>query len=134
MKARKIVERYLKLVAAGGPREAVEALLHPEMTQIEYANAMTPKTRARDREAVLRGLTLGAQMMARQDYGPPIFTVDGDRVVAEFDWSGITAIDLGPLAAGTRLEARICAVIEVRDGRVHTQRSYDCYAPPTPPR
>lgn len=133
MSARDIVIRYLELVAAGGPVEAIDALLHPDVEQTEYANALSPVNRTRDRAGILSGLEAGARIMAEQRYGEPALVVSGDTVVAEFDWSGTTAVDLGPLPEGTLLAARICAVIELRDGRIIGQRNYDCYLPPVPP-
>jgi len=128
-----IVRRYLSLIAAGGPTSAVAALLHPEMQQIEYAHALDPVTRTRDRDAVLAGLDAGARTMASQTYGAPVLSVAGDTVTAEFDWSGTTAIALGPWPRGTQLSARICAIIRLREGRIVAQRNYDCYRPPAPP-
>ena len=130
-----VARRYLSLLAAGGPREAIAELLDPDVVQTEYPNAMNPQIRVRDRAQMLTGLDDGAELLEQQIWAPPNLTVagDGQTVLAEFDWVGITAVELGALPKGTRLSARICVILTVRDGRIVAQRNYDCYWPPAPP-
>lgn len=44
--------------------------------------------------------------------------VDGDRVALEVDWTGITAVDLGPMKAGERVTMRGASFITLMDGKI----------------
>ena len=51
----------------------------------------------------------------------------GAQVALEVKWCGTLAVSLGDLTAGQVLRAHIAAYLEFRDGKIITQRNYDCY-------
>lgn len=44
--------------------------------------------------------------------------VEGDRVALEVDWTGIPAIDLGPMKAGERVQMRGASFLTITDGKL----------------
>jgi hypothetical protein len=48
-------------------------------------------------------------------------------VVLEIDWSATILLDLPYWDAGERIRARTTSVFELRDGKIVSQDSYDCY-------
>lgn len=124
-----IVRRYIELLDGGAEPEVIAPLLHPDIEQRELPNALAPTGQVRGRDGMLKGVAAGKALLAEQRYVIDHIIEAGDQVVVEMRWSGVLAIDAGPLAKGTRLECAICTVIELRDGMVYRQRNYDCYAP-----
>ena len=58
---------------------------------------------------------------------------EGNRVVVEAEGSATLLMDLPHWDTGDVIRARAASVFEVRDGRVVSQDSYDCYFTPRPP-
>jgi ketosteroid isomerase-like protein len=52
-----------------------------------------------------------------------------DRVAIEARWTGVLAIALGTLAAGSEIKASFAVFFHLRDGRIAMQRNYDCFDP-----
>jgi ketosteroid isomerase-like protein len=48
-------------------------------------------------------------------------------VVVEADWSATVLMDLRYWDSGETIRARTSSVFEVRDGKIVSQDSYDCY-------
>lgn len=44
-------------------------------------------------------------------------------------WTGEIATDAGPFRAGQQLTAHVAQFIDVRDGRIASIETYDCYEP-----
>lgn len=44
--------------------------------------------------------------------------VDGDRVALEVDWTGIPAIDLGPMKAGEQVALRGASFMTIAGGKL----------------
>jgi ketosteroid isomerase-like protein len=133
-KVEELVRRYVAAVADLGVDEAeVAELLDPELELVEHPNSISPTGSRTDRAGALAGLRAGRELLAEQSFVITALMVDEDRVALQATWSGVTAHDRGPLAAGTRLMAEIGAFVTVRDGRILRHETYDCYLPPRPP-
>ncbi|MCA9527261.1 MAG: nuclear transport factor 2 family protein [Myxococcales bacterium] len=125
-----LITRYLALLAdPTATADALGALLHPEMRQREWPNALNPRGQESDRADCLRRFAAGQAMLRVQHYTLTSTLVDGDRAVVEAEWLGTMAVDAGPLRAGQTLTAAICMAFELRDGLIWRQRNYDCFSP-----
>jgi len=56
-------------------------------------------------------------------------TESGDEVAVELEWKGVLAVPLGNLPAGYEMKADVAMFLTFRDGKIVSQRNYDCYAP-----
>jgi hypothetical protein len=45
------------------------------------------------------------------------------------EWSGILAVPVMNLPAGSEMKAFVALFLTFRDGRIASQRNYNCYAP-----
>ncbi len=99
------------------------------MIQEEFPNRLSPGGARRNLDAILAAARRGREVMASQRYEILHMLADGDRVAVEFRWSGRLAIAVGPLPAGAEMRGRFASFLEFRDGRIVTQRSYDCFEP-----
>ena len=54
---------------------------------------------------------------------------DGDRVSVEVLWTGTLALAFGALAVGSQMRAHSAMFFEFKDGKIVSQRNYDCFEP-----
>jgi ketosteroid isomerase-like protein len=125
-----VVERYLALVAdpAAGAAALAE-VCDSEMRFVERPNLVNPRGGERDLEAMLASLLLGRRLLAEQRFDVIDHTVAGERAATRTVWTGTVGEGSGPLPAGARLRADSAMFFTLRDGRIHRQENFDCFAP-----
>jgi ketosteroid isomerase-like protein len=117
-----IVTRYLHLLETfETDPTAFQDVLHPEIEQTEFPNALNPRGQQSDWADLFRRAALGRQLLATQAYRVDRITAAGDSVVVEAFWTGT-------LATGKAMRANFCMAFELRDGLIWRQRNYDCFA------
>lgn len=50
-------------------------------------------------------------------------------MAVELQWSGILAVGVMGLAAGSEMKAFVAMFLTFRNGKIVSQRNYDCYPP-----
>lgn len=126
MTTRDIVTAYLRAIEAHD-LEAVAGYLHPEVENLEHPNKLLPAGRRYDRAAMRAAGERGAAAMASERYEVRQLIVEGERAAVQIAWRGTLAVAVGPLPAGHVMQAQICSIIELRDGKVWRQEQYDCF-------
>jgi len=126
MTTREIVTAYLRAIEAQD-RDAVARYMHPDIEVTEHPNRMSPAGLRADLAGVQAAWERGSKLMASQRYEIRHLIVEGDRAAVQFVWSGTLAVAAGPLPAGHVMQAQICSIIELKDGKVWRQEQYDCY-------
>jgi ketosteroid isomerase-like protein len=53
----------------------------------------------------------------------------GDEIAVELERRGILAVPVMNLPAGSEMKAIIAMFLTFRDGKIISQRNYDCYPP-----
>jgi ketosteroid isomerase-like protein len=107
--------------------EAASALLHDEIVQTEYPNKLYARGQVRGREALLRDLPKGRAVLRSQAYPIETIVASGDKVVVETRWEGVLNVPLGRLQPGDSMVAHLCIVFTLTNGKIVTQKNYDCY-------
>jgi ketosteroid isomerase-like protein len=123
-----VVRAYLQAVA--DPAETMDRLarfLDPAVIQEELPNVVVPNGIKRDLPALRVARERGAQVITNQHYEVLSTLALGDRVVVEVLWTGTLQIPYGPRPPGSQMRAHMAAFFQLRDGRIHHQRNYDCY-------
>ncbi len=125
-----IVEQYFALVSAfSNDRAAYDALLHPQMTETEYPNLLSPRLRQRSVDDGMKGIALSGQLLKFQRYDVRHWVEGGETLAVEVTWTGELRIDAGRLKKDQALKAEVCFVFQFREGKIHQLRHYDCYDP-----
>ena len=52
-----------------------------------------------------------------------------EQVAVEVEWTGILAMPVMNLPAGSEMKAFFAMFLSFRDGKIAEQRNYDCYPP-----
>ena len=121
------VLNFVRTLEAGGGGEAIRPFLAPDFHLSEAPHLLAPEGSTRTLDQVLAGADQSGEVVAHQKFDIRRTTCEGGRVVLEADWSATVLMDLKYWDAGETIRARTSSVFEVRDGRIVSQDSYDCY-------
>jgi ketosteroid isomerase-like protein len=125
----RLVRELLTAIESEAPAETIATYWHPDAEQVELPSVMRPAGHRRGLAEMLDGYRAGANLLLRQDYEVTNVVDDGERLAVQLRWTATTAMDAGPLPAGTDLVAQVAVFYEFRDGLILRQSSYDCYEP-----
>lgn len=123
-----LVRRYLDAIEQSD-QATLEALFDPAIVQHEFPNRLVPTGAVRDRAALLEGFERGKKVLSSQRYVIDHAVVQGNQVAFEATWTATLAVPIGSLSAGDTMRAVFAVFIELRDGRIVSQRNYDCFDP-----
>ncbi|MCP3140124.1 nuclear transport factor 2 family protein [Pyxidicoccus xibeiensis] len=121
--------RYLQALESGATGEALAPFFHPDVVQREHPNALYRTGQTRDLKTMLADSERGKKLLASQRYAVRGTVAQGDSVALEVDWSGTLAVPAGNLPAGATMRAALGVFLTFQDGRIVSQRNYDCYEP-----
>ncbi len=119
--------RYHEAVAGFATGDELARFFHPDAVHREWPNVLFPDGAVRDLPAVLAAAERGRRALDHQWFEVLTAVASGDLVALEVTWTGTLAVALGDLPAGHVLRAHIATFLEFRDGRILSQRNYDCY-------
>jgi ketosteroid isomerase-like protein len=71
----------------------------------------------------------GRIILQPQRYDVQRIVEAGDEVAVELEWSGILAVPVMNLPAGSEMKAFVAMSLTFRDGKIVSRRNYDCYSP-----
>jgi len=100
-----------------------------DVVQREFPNRLVAAGATRDLAALRLGAERGKQVITSERYEIVNLVEHGDEVAAEVIWTGVLAIALGALAAGDAMRAHFGVFLTWRDGKIVSQRNYDCFDP-----
>ncbi len=126
---RDIVLDFVRTLEAGGTGADIRPYLADGFVLVEAPHLLAPEGSTRTLEQVLAGADHSATVVEGQKFDVRRTTCEAGRVVLEADWSAQSLMDLRYWDAGETIRARTSSVFEVRDGRIVSQDSYDCYFP-----
>ncbi len=127
---KKIIENYLKLLSDFNlERKEFEAILHPELEQIEYPNALTKSITVSRFEDLMRRMPAGKNLLKEQTFQIRQYLEKENTAVVEADWGATVRTDLGPFRENQNLKAYFCMIFEFKDNKIYRQKNYDCFEP-----
>ena len=122
----------LRAIESGGGAAGIAPFLAEDCILSEAPHLLAPAGSTRSRDQALAGAEAARDVVSGQRFVVRRTTCEGNRVVVEAEWSATLLLDLPHWDAGEVIRARVASVFEVRDGRVVSQDSYDCYFTPPP--
>ena len=122
----------LRAIEGGGGAAEIAPFLAQDYTLSEAPHLLAPAGATRSRDEALAGAEAAQDVVSGQRFAVRRTTCEGNRVVVEAEWSATLLMDLPHWDTGDVIRARLASVFEVRDGRVISQDSYDCYFMPPP--
>jgi ketosteroid isomerase-like protein len=121
--------QYLQAAASMGPFENVTDFYASDIMIQEFPNRIAPQGRIRRAADLRAAYEQGRKILQSQIYAVQRLFEAGDEVVAELEWTGILAVPVMNLPAGSEMKAFVAMFLTFRDGKIVSQRNYDCYPP-----
>ncbi|PJZ56622.1 nuclear transport factor 2 family protein [Leptospira barantonii] len=127
---KQIIETYLNLLSDFViEREKFETILHPEIEQTEYPNALTKAVTVSDFEKLMLRMPAGKNLLKKQSFRVTGYIEKENTAIVEADWEAIVKSDLGPFKADQFLKAYFCMIFEFKENKIFRQKNYDCFEP-----
>jgi ketosteroid isomerase-like protein len=126
-----LAQEYLRAVESMGPIENVARFYSPDIEFHEYPNRIAPHGRVRRRADLQAADGKGQKLLRSQRYEVRRVVENGDEVAVELEWTGVLAVPVAAmnLAAGHEMKPFVAMFLTFRDGKIVSQRNYDCYPP-----
>ena len=124
-----LARQYLQAIESLGPLEDVAAFFGPDVVFEEFPNRIAPQGRNRRAGDLSAAYQKGQQLLRSQTYAVQRILEAGDEVAVELEWTGVLAIPVMNLPAGSEMKAFVAMFLTFRDGKIISQRNYDCYPP-----
>lgn len=114
---------------SGAHGESLRDLFTADARTITHPNLIAPAGGVSSLERILQGSEQGAKLLARQTWDvKSAFAHEGTAVVRIL-WTGVVARATGPFREGQVITAHVAQFVEVRDGRIASIETFDCYEP-----
>jgi ketosteroid isomerase-like protein len=120
--------RYLKCVEDGTFADLVY-LFAPGMVMEQLPNQIYPKGIRHSVGDMAEAFEKGRKLLSSQAYQIKKEVASGNSVALEVLWTGRLAVPLGTLLAGSEMRAHSAMFLEFKDGKIVSQRNYDCFEP-----
>ena len=125
-----LVRALYGALESGALSEALAAeLFTDDARTVERPNVLKPMGAVASRAVMAANAKKGAAILASQRYEVHQAIESADTVAVRLTWTGVMAVDAGPLRSGQVLKAHVAQFFSVRDGRLATIETYDCYEP-----
>ena len=119
---------YLKSIETGEFAYIAE-LFSGEAVMEQLPNRIYPNGIRSGVSRMAEAFEKGRKLLSSQSYEIKNSVVNGDKVSLEVLWTGRLAISFGSLAAGSEMRAHSAMFFEFADGKIVSQRNYDCFEP-----
>src|SRR5215469_5314761 len=123
-----VVRRYLKGVENGAFSEVV-ALFNPDVVIEQLPNRIYPRGLRATISQMSAAFEKGRKLLSSQTYDIKKAVANGDSVAIEVLWTGTLAVGFGTLTAGSQMRCHSSMFFEFKDGKISSQRNYDCFEP-----
>jgi ketosteroid isomerase-like protein len=123
-----LAARYFRALEESD-RPALEALLDERIRMETLPNRIAPSGAVTDGAGMLADFDKGKQAVRTQTYSIESAVVEGDRVALQVLWTATVGRAIGSLKPGDTMRAHFAVFLDFRDGRIVSQRNYDCFDP-----
>jgi len=122
------IRRYLKAIEDGTFAD-VAGFLTPDMMLDQLPNRVYPHGIRGSVSLMAEGFEKGRKILSAQTYEIRKAVVRDNFVAVEVLWTGTLAVSFGTLSAGSKMRCYSAMFFEFRDGKISSQRNYDCFEP-----
>ena len=95
----------------------------------EFPNRIAPEGRVGHADELRAAYERERKILQSQSYTVKRTIEAGDEVAVELEWSGVLAVPVMSLPAGSEMKAYVVMFLTFHDGEIISQRNYDCHPP-----
>jgi ketosteroid isomerase-like protein len=120
---------YLQAIESGADFDEIAKFLAPGIVLEILPNRLQPSGSRDDLAGMRRSSERGKRVMTSQRYEIRNELATGDQVGLEVDWVGTLAMPYESIPGGGQMRARFAMFLRFREGKIISQRNYDCFEP-----
>ena len=120
-------KRYIRAIESGASGDELVQLFSPEVVVEIFPSRFFPKGSRDDLPGIRTAAEHGKKVMSSQKYVIRNEIAGGDQVALEIDWTGTLSVRFQSIPAGGQMRAHFAAFLQFKDGKIISQRNYDCY-------
>jgi ketosteroid isomerase-like protein len=124
-----LARQYLKAIESGASAEDMTQFFAPEVIVEIFPSKFFPNGSRDNLAGVLAAVERGKKAITSQTYAVRNALSSGDQVALEIDWTGTLAVPFQTIPAGGKMRAHFAAFLQFKNGKIISQRNYDCYEP-----
>jgi ketosteroid isomerase-like protein len=124
-----LARRYLKALESGPSADELAQFFAPEVVLEIFPSKFFPNGSRDDLAGISAAAERGKKVMTSQKYEIRNEVASGDKVALEIDWTGTLAVPFQTIPKGGQMRAHFAAFLACKDGKILSQRNYDCYEP-----
>ncbi len=122
------VELYLKAIE-NGDFGYIADLFSPDAVLEQLPNRIYPNGIRSGASRMAEAFEKGRKLLSSQSYEVSSCVAEGDSVSIEVLWTGTLALAFGTLSVGSQMRAHSAMFFQFKDGKIVSQRNYDCFEP-----
>src|SRR5215472_5629794 len=122
------VARYLRSIE-NGDFTYIADLFSPDAVLEQLPNRIYPNGIRSGVSSLADAFEKGRKLLSSQSYEIKSSVADGDSLAIEVLWTGTLALAFGSLSIGSQMRAHSAMFFLFKDGRIVSQRNYDCFEP-----
>jgi ketosteroid isomerase-like protein len=124
-----LIRSYLAAVQNAAQGDALARFFTADAIQIELPNRLNPNGGRSDLVTLIKRAELVPTLLRSQRYDISSELAQGDVVIVEAIWNGELAVAFGNVPPGTIMKAHFAMFFIIENGRIKSQRNYDCFEP-----
>jgi len=124
-----LARQYLKTIESGATGGQLAQFFAPGIVVEIFPSKFFPNGSRDDLAGILAAAERGKKAVSSQTFAVRNALSSGDQVALEVDWTGILAVPFQTIPAGGRMRAHFATFLQYKDGKIISQRNYDCYEP-----
>ncbi len=124
-----LARQYLKAIESGASAEDMTQFFAPDVIVEIFPSKFFPNGSRDNLAGVLAAVERGKKAITSQTYAVRNALSSGDQVALEIDWTGTLAVPFQTIPAGGKMRAHFAAFLQFKNGKIISQRNYDCYEP-----
>jgi ketosteroid isomerase-like protein len=122
------VELYLKSIE-NSDFGYIADLFSPDAVLEQLPNRIYPNGIRSGVSRMAEAFEKGRKLLSSQSYEIRSCVAEGDSVSIEVLWTGTLALAFGTLSVGSKMRSHYAMFFQFKDGKIVSQRNYDCFEP-----
>jgi ketosteroid isomerase-like protein len=122
-----IAKRYLQALESGLSGEHLSQYFSPDVIIEIFPSRFFPNGSRSTLAEALAASERGKKAMSSQTYEIRNALAADDQVALEIDWTGTLAVAFQSIPVGGKMRAYFAAFLQFKNGKIISQRNYDCY-------
>jgi ketosteroid isomerase-like protein len=124
-----IAKRYLKAIESAASADEMASFFASEIVLEIFPSRFFPKGSQDNLAGICAAVERGKKAMSSQKYAIRNTVASGDKVALEVNWVGTLALPFQSIPIGGQMRAHFAMFLQFKDGKIVSQRNYDCYEP-----